>query len=138
MVPQFFMLCLYVYGLQQCRQLNNNEHSGGCRREPSTPAEGGRRAKLVCRYRVYRLSEAIKLKTRRTPAGFLVLQSHLSHTCNIWGTSAFLPMGCNDWFTFQYFHVVFCMQIYVLPPARSAIFLSFEYFLYFYFFLCII
>ena len=70
---------------------NNNEHSGGCRRQPSTPAEGGRRAKLVCRYRVYHLSEAIKLKTRRLPAGFVVLQSHHSHTCKFWGTSAFSP-----------------------------------------------
>ena len=34
---------------------HDNEHSGGCRRQPSTPAEGGRRAKLVCRYRVYHL-----------------------------------------------------------------------------------
>ena len=67
------------------------EHSGSCRRQPSTPAEGGRRAKLVCRYRVYHLSEAIKLKTRRPPTGFLVLQSHHSHTCKIWGTSAFSP-----------------------------------------------
>ena len=31
----------------------------------------------------------IKLKTRRPPTGFLVLQSHHSHMCNIWGTSAF-------------------------------------------------
>ena len=27
----------------------HNEHSGGCRRQPSTPAEGGRRAKLCIR-----------------------------------------------------------------------------------------
>ena len=88
----------------------NNEHSGGCRRQPSTPAEGGRRAKLVCRYRVYHLSEAIKLKTRRPPAGFLLWQSHHSHTCKLWGTSAFSLLGFNGWFTFQFFHAVFCTQ----------------------------
>ena len=66
-------------------QYFNNEHSGGCKRQASSPAEGGRRAKLVCRYRVYHLSEAIKLKTRRPPTGFLVLQSHHSHTCKILG-----------------------------------------------------
>ena len=88
----------------------NNEHSGGCRRQPSTPAEGGRRAKLVCMYRIYHFSEAIKLKTRRPPAGFLVLQSHHSHSCKLWGTSAFSPLGFNGWFTFQFFHAVFCTQ----------------------------
>ena len=103
-------ILLYKYRRHTIFKYIYNEHSGGCRRQPSTPAEGGRRAKLVCRYRVYHLSEAIKLKTRRPPTGFLVLQPHHSHTCNIWGTSAFLPMGCNDWFTFQYFHAVFCMQ----------------------------
>ena len=89
---------------------DNNEHSGGCRRQPSTPAEGGRRAKLVCRYRVYHPSEAIKLKTQPPPTGFLVLQSHHSHTCKNWGTSAFSPLAFFDWYTLQYFHVVFCMQ----------------------------
>ena len=88
----------------------HNEHSGGCPRQPSTPAEGGRRAKLVCRYRVYHLSEAIKLKTQRPPAGFLVLQSHHSYTCKLWGTSAFSSLGFNGWFTFQFFHAVFCSQ----------------------------
>ena len=112
----------------------NNEHSGGCRRQPSTPAEGGRRAKLVCRYRVYHLSEAIKLKTRRPPTGFLILQSHHSHTCKIWGTSAFSPIGC---FRLVYISIFPCSFLHAtirVTASKERYFPIFSKFLYFNFF----
>ena len=111
-----------------------NEHSGGCRRQPSTPAEGGRRAKLVCRYRVYHLSEAIKLKTQRPPTGFLVLQTHHSHTCKIWGTSAFCLTGIFRLVYISIFPCCFLHAIIRVTTSKVSYFLIFRIFLYLNFF----
>ena len=111
-----------------------NEHSGGCRRQPSTPAEGGCRAKLVCRYRVYHLSEAIKLKTRRPPAGFLVLQSRHSHTCKLGGTSAFSPHRILRLVYISIFPCCFLHAIIRVTVSKESYFLIFWKILYFNFF----
>ena len=124
------MIVFYTY----TKFHDHNEHSGGCRRQPSTPAEGGRRAKLVCRYRVYHLSEAIKLKTQRPPTGFLVLQTHLSHTCKIWGTSAFCLTGIFRLVYISIFPCCFLHAIIRVTTSKVSYFLIFRIFLYFNFF----